>query len=136
MINSGLSLHLTRQLYESELRSQLQYRLSAYQLEEHECKELMKIISPGVLLNAFYVNKNYSRTLMRANDQYAGMGITHIYDVMVTEKSRFLMMHLRRNDTTGRLFRIAMEKLQLECGSGELFYNLDYDKWEQLVTKP
>jgi len=134
MLNSGLAPHLIRQSYETELKSQLRYRLPIYQFTENECDHLMKIISP-VMLNAFYANKKYPRSLMQANDQYAGMGIEHLYDTMGMEKSKFMFMHLRRMDTTGKLLIIAMQQAQLECGSGTLFFNLDFEEWNKLITQ-
>ena len=61
------------------------------------------------------------------------MGIIHIYDLMGTEKLKFLFMDLRRFDTTGKLMLMSMQNTQLECGLGTFFYNLNYDKWHKLV---
>ena len=55
---------------------------------EEQCNELMKIVNP-VLLNAHYINKHYPRSLLQANEQYGGIGITHVYDIMGMEKSKF-----------------------------------------------
>jgi len=133
ILHSSLPPTLIKQSYESELRNQIRYRMPVYMFDEGECDELMKIISP-VLLHANYINKNYPRALLQANSQYGGLGITHLYDIMGMEKSKFLFMHLRRQDTTGKLFQISMQQTQLECGSETLFYNLDYDKYGPLTT--
>jgi len=133
MLHSGLSPKLIRQSYNTELLSQLKYRLSVYMFTEPQCEELMKIINP-VILHSHFLNKNYPRSLMQANEQYGGLSIAHLYDVMGMEKSKFLLMHMRRNDTTAKLLTIAMQNLQLECGTEELFFNLDFDEFSSMAT--
>ena len=100
--------------------------MSVYSFTKEECDEIMKIINP-VLLHANYANEKYARSLLQANDQYGGMGVTHLYDIMGTEKLKFMFMHTRRFDTTGKLLLMSMQNTQLECGSGNLFFNLNYD---------
>ena len=51
------------------------------------------------------------------------------------EKTKFLFMHLRRRDTTAKLLQIAMQSLQLECGSEKLFFNNDYSQYSPMVTQ-
>ena len=133
MLGAQLSPELIRKSYESELKPQLRYRLPVYEFTEEECNDIMKIINP-IILNAHYVNRNYPRSLLQANDQYGGLGIDHIYDLMGTEKLKFMFMHMRRWDTTGKLMLISMQNTQLECGSEAVFFNLDYQKWSSLVT--
>ena len=93
----------------------------------------MKIVNPTIL-HSHFVNKNYPRTLLQADDQYAGMKMTHLYDLMGNEKLKFLFMHLRRWDDTGKLLTISMQKTQLECGTNDLFYHLNHKKWSKLTT--
>ena len=133
MLHSGLSPKLIRQSYNTELLSQLKYRLSVYMFTENQCEELMKMINP-IILHSHFLNKNYPRSLMQANEQYGGLSISHLYDVMGMEKSKFLLMHMRRNDTTAKLFTIAMQNLQLECGTEELFFNLEYADYSNMTT--
>ena len=133
MEHSYLKPNLVRKSYETELKMQIQYRMPIYRFSKADCDEMMKLINPTIL-HAHYANKNYARSLLEANDQYAGMKITHLYDVMGTEKLKFLFMHLRRWDDTGKLITISMQKTQLECGTSKLFFQLDYDKWMKFVT--
>ena len=133
MLHSGLSSALIRQSYQTELLSQLKYRLPIYMLSEEQCDNLMKYINP-VILHSYFLNKNYPRSLLQANEQYGGLSIHHLYDVMGIEKSKFMIMHLRRNDTTGKLLQIAMQHTQLECGSERLFFNTDYSKYSDFTT--
>ena len=51
------------------------------------------------------------------------------------EKMKFLLMHLRRKDITGKLMEISLKHTQIECGSKQFFFNLDYDdRWGESVT--
>jgi len=133
MKHSRLPAKLIRKSYDSELKSQLRYRLPIYMFTSQQCDELMKIINP-TLLHANYMNKNYPRSLLQAGEQYGGMNLTHIYDLMGMEKTKFLLMHLRRQDTTAKLLEIEFQNIQLECGSETLFFNLEYEKFSQLIT--
>ena len=94
----------------------------------------MKIINP-IILNAHFINRNCPRSLLQANAQYGGMNVTHLYDVMGIEKVKFLLMHMRRYGTTGKLFHIAMQHIQLECGTEKLFFNLCYETYSSLTTR-
>lgn len=133
ILHSSLPPHLVKQSYETELRSQIRYRMPIYRFDDKQCNTLMKIISP-VLLHANYINKNYPRSLMQANSQYGGLGITHIYDVMGIEKLKFLLMHIRRHDTTRDLLHISMQQTQVECGSEKLFFDLNHDVYGHFTT--
>ena len=132
MEHSYLPPRLVRKSYETELKKQIQYRLPVYMFSKKECDEMMKSINPTIL-HANYANKNYARALLEANDQYAGMKMTHLYDLMGNEKLKFLFMHLRRWDDTGKLLTISMQKTQLECGTNDLFYHLNHEKWSKLT---
>jgi len=134
MKHSQLPAKLIQKSYESELKSQLRYCLPIYMFTKHQCDELMKIVNP-TLLHAHYINRNYPRSLLQAGDQYGGINVTHIYDLMGMEKLKFLLMHLRRKDTTAKLLEIEFQKIQLECGSETLFFNLEYEKFSHLVTE-
>jgi len=129
MRHSNLPAKLIRKSYESELKSQIRYRLPVYAFSKKQCDK-------PILLHSQFMNKNYPRTfLVYANDQYGGLNITHVYDIMGIEKIKFFFMHLRRQDTTAKLLLISMQTTQLECGSGELFFNLPYKTFAHLATK-
>jgi len=49
-------------------------------------------------------------------------------------KTKFLVKHLRRNDKTGKLFRISLEFTQMELGTKEPFYNLNFYGCKKIVT--
>jgi len=100
---------------------------------KHQCEELMKMINT-VILNSHILHKNYPRSLMQANKQHGGILISHLYDVMGMEKSKFLLMHMRRIDTTAKLFTTAMQNLQLECGTEELLFNVDYETFSNFAN--
>ena len=119
--------------YESVLLRQWAYRLPGSRLTFDECDSIMKIVRP-TLLHAMHTQKNMSKTLLQAGDVYVGMGFRHLYDLAAEEKIKFLHMHLKRNDTTGKLMRISMQITQLQTGLEDVFYNLSFERYSHLVT--
>ena len=119
--------------YESVLLRQWAYRLPGSQLSYDECDKIMKIIMP-ILLHAIHTQRNMSRVLLQSDDVYCGMGFRHLYDLAAEEKMKFLKMHIKKNDTTGKLMRISMQVSQLQIGTEKAFYNLPFEKHAFLAT--
>ena len=121
------------QSYKANLLPKIMYRLSTYSFTFHQCEQIMKLIRP-TLLHAMHLQEHFPKVVMEAGDQYMGLNIKHIYDLMGSEKMKFLLMHVRRDDTTGKLMKISMRYTQLEVGSEVCFFNLDYERWGGLCT--
>lgn len=119
--------------YETVLLRQWAYRLPGSALTYDQCDQIMKVVEP-TLINAMHSQRNISRTLLYASDVYGGMGFKHLYDFAAEEKMKFLAMHIKRNDTTGKLLRISMQATQLQVGTELPFYNLSYDTYSSLCT--
>ena len=119
--------------YNTGLLQKIKYRLPMYSLSMEQCENVMKIIRP-TLLHCMKLQATFPKIIMEADDEYMGLNVTHIYDIMGMEKLKFLIMHVRRNDITGRLLMISMKYTQLEVGSKRLFFNLNYSKWGYLAT--
>jgi len=119
--------------YDSVLLRQLEYRLAASCLTKKDCDEIMKTYIP-VLCHGYHIHRNFNRELVCASEKYGGLNVLHLYDVMGTIKTKFLIKHLRLNDKTGKLLRISMEYTQLEIGIDQPFYTLDFHQWKTLIT--
>ena len=119
--------------YETMLITKIIYRLPVYSLTYEQCEEIMKVLRPTVL-NSMRLQNKFPTAIMEANQEYMGLDIAHLYDLMGIEKIKFLLMHIRRNDVTGKLLMISMKYTQLEVGSEKKFFNLDYDQWGHLCT--
>ena len=120
--------------YETVLQRQLVYRLVATSFTYEQCDTLMKKISP-ILLHASNVNENFPRSIMEANEAYAGFGFTHLYDLHGQEKLQFFIMHMRNQDTTGKLLSISLRYTQLQLGVEAPFFSLDYDDYSYLCQR-
>ena len=117
--------------YDSVLRPQLQYRLVANSLTFEECDKLFRPVF-NILINASGIQRHMHRTLARASELFAGLNITHLYDLHGTEKLKFFFVHLRRFDNAGKLIFILMQLTQLYIGSEKFFMNENYASSEFL----
>ena len=134
--NSVLGSILTPQdivhSYHCNLLPGIIYRLAAASLSSAQCDLIMKpIFTP--LLNAYGVPRTISRTLVHASPQYAGMSLKHIYDLNGIEKLKFLMLHLRRFDYTGKLMFITLQWTQLWLGISTPFLHSQHDEYQHLT---
>lgn len=111
---------------------QVAYRLAAASFTFAQCDELMKMIYP-IVLNSYGFHRHFSRTMAAALFHYGGLHITHFYDLQGQQKLKFLTMHLKRNDTTGKLIKIAMQNMQISLGSSKQFYHLSFDSYSHLL---
>jgi len=94
----------------SVLLKQLEYRLPTTCLSKKDCDEIMGIYFPTIC-HGYHIHRNFNRKFICASKKYGGLGLTHLYDLMGQWKTKFLVKHLRRNDKTGKLFRISLEIL-------------------------
>lgn len=127
--NSILWPHEITLSYRSVLVPQVRYRLAATSLTYEQCDFMMKLIYPE-LLHASSLPSTFPRSIASAPFTYAGLGFEHFYDIQGREKLPLFMMHLRRNDTTGKMIYIALQIMQQSVGSEKEFYDMDYNKYE------
>ena len=59
--------------------------------------------------------------------------IVHFFDIQGQQKLKFLTMHMKRNDDTGKLINIALQHMQLSVGSVGHFFHLPYDDYYHLL---
>ena len=130
---SRLRTHEILKSYYANLLPKIKYRLPTYTLTFDQCECIMKAIRPTIL-HSMSIQEHFSKTIMEASDQYMGLNIQHLYDVMGLEKIKFFLMHVRRKDVTGKLMIMSLKYSQLECGSGNIILNMNFGKWEKLVT--
>ena len=57
----------------------------------------------------------------------------HIY--CICQKTKWLLYHLRKQDTTGKLAAITIQKHQLELGTSTPIFESDWNKTNTLTTK-
>ena len=69
---------------------------------------------------------------MEAGEAYAGFNFTHLYDLHGQEKLQFFFMHIRNEDTTGKLLNISLKYTQLQLGIATPLFLTDFDEYSYL----
>ena len=118
--------------YHTVLLPQTTYRLAASYLSPEQCETIMQVIySP--IINAYGFQRNIAKIIVHSPEQYAGMAIHHIYDLQGHEKIKFLLMHVRKFDYTGKLMLMCFQWTQLWSGLETSFINHDFNEYGHLV---
>jgi hypothetical protein len=85
------------------------------------------------IVNAIMPNRGFNRKAPHAivfgTSTYGGFELDHLVAVQGFGWIQYLMGHLRYQDGTGKLMQIIIEFTQVECGSLEPIFTLDYDKY-------
>ena len=132
MTFSSLSPQLILQSYETILKPKLVYRLSTTSLTFKKCEELVKLIRP-IILNSHHTHRHFPKTILEASSMYAGLNFTHFYDLQGYEKLKFFTYHMRLQDSTGDLLLLSLQHTQVMLGVRQLFLNLPYSLYSNLV---
>ena len=106
--------------YHAYIEKSMVYMISSSSLSYTQCKKLAGIVSP-VLLNAYGINRNCSRTVLFSTHRQGGLNITHPYHLQGQEKLRFFFRHYRDYDTVGKLIDISRRHIQFELGTSTIF---------------
>ena len=119
--------------YSGYVKMAIRYILSTTTMTYNECNDLMKLMEP-ILLHSFRFHKNCNRNILYMPIKYGGIGIKHMYHLQGQEKLRFFMMHLRRNDDTGKLIKASIEWTQLESGLSTHIFSEICDTLQPFIT--
>ena len=130
---STLSPYLIFHSYTTIFLPKITYRLPTTSLTFNQCDQIMKILRPP-LLHSFGIHEHFPTAILEAGPFYAGLGITHIYDLQGYFKLKFFKHHLLTMDETGDLLLIQLQTTQFELGRSTLFFNLDYSSNHFLTT--
>ena len=71
---------------------------------------------------------------MYLTDSYGGLRIMRIYHLQGYSKMKFMCIHTRNMDATGKLLQISLRFTQLKCGLSKPFYSYNFYKTHFLVT--
>ena len=130
--NSSLWPHEIILSYETVLTPQVRYRMAATSLTFEQCDFMMKFIYP-VLLHAANLPSTFPRCIASAPSMYAGLQWEHFYDVQDKEKLMFFVLHMKREDTTGKLMCIALQNMQQMIGCERPFYEKACEDYAHLI---
>ena len=100
-------------------------------------KESRWIQAPAMsaFLPKISLNRHTARSIVNGPSSLGGLQLPDVYADQSIGQIRLLLGHLRRGDSTSRLISIAMGIMQLRIGSGTLFLNLPFSKYEGWVEK-
>ena len=119
--------------YNTYLLPSIKYKILSTNMTYEEGERLGIKLAP-VLLHAFGINKNCSRNLLYQPHHRLGLQVHHLYHVKGLEKLKIVLMHLRSNDTTAHLLKIALGYTTMECGSLKSCLELSYMKYKKYIT--
>ena len=119
--------------YNAYLSKSIKYVAPIHCLNQKQCHELDKYITP-VLFHARSIQRNCSKCALYGPSMYGGYSYYGNWQVKGIEKTKLLMMHYRRHDTTGRFFKISMKWTQLELGFQNPFYTYPHNTCSKYVT--
>ena len=111
----------------------LTYRLATSCLTYKQCKTLQTVIDP-MLLHSYGLQRNTPKIVLFSTAAQAGLSIPHIYHLQGQEKLKLFLMHIRRNDTTGKLLDICIAYTQLELGISMNFLTQSYYHFQDYIT--
>jgi hypothetical protein len=80
-----------------------------------ECDGLQKHVVNEILLKMDITSKP-PRAVVSGMARYGGMGLDHLTAEQIHGQLRYLLGHIRCQDTTGQLIHMMMEFTQMECG--------------------
>ena len=93
--------------YDSYIKKSIQFVAPTHCLNQTQCHELDKKITP-VLYNAHSIQRNCSKCILYGPSLFGGFGHYDNWQIKGIEKLKFLIMHYRRHDVTGQLYKICM----------------------------
>jgi hypothetical protein len=77
---------------------------------------------------------NFPRALVYSSLKYAGLGIQHLHTIQEITRLKDILQHNYANTITGHLYRTSLEYLILELGMGTSLHQVDYERFNGLVT--
>jgi len=86
------------------------------------------------LLPKLHLNRNTSRKIIFGPELFGGLGLPHPYTYQGLVKLSLFLGHVRLQDKTGILIKIALSHLQLISGYGTFIFNLPYDKYGKWIN--
>ena len=119
---------------DTTIMKKLEYPLMVTTFTKQDTDYIMAPILQAAL-PSIQVQKNLPRTLVYAPIKYQGLGIKDLWTSQLIEHLHAIMRHSQRPTLTGTTIDSCMEDLVLELGSSTSFWDLDFTRWESIITK-
>ena len=130
--SSSLFPHEKILSYHTVLVPQVAYRMVGTSFSYEECEALIRRIYP-IMINAHGSHKSFSRAMAKAPYMHTRLNITNFYDLQGQYKLKFLMLHMKRNGSTGKPIQIAFRYMQQSTGLSTPFHLQDFQSYGHLL---
>jgi hypothetical protein len=118
--------------YSLYLRPKLSYPLPCTSLTLSQCRTI-QAPALAALLPKLHLNRHSPRAILFSGPIYGGLSLPDLYDDQGIGQLRLLIGHLKLDDDTGQLIRSTLSHLQLQTGSNQSIYSLNYFLYEHLL---
>jgi hypothetical protein len=126
IVQSALRRGESGMAYDSLYIPSLAYDTLATSTTLTECTNLQKTVITKILPK-MGINRKAPNTVVFGASSYGGFELDHLAAVQGFGWLQYLMGHLRGQDGTGKLVQMLIELTQLECGSLEPIFTLEYE---------
>ena len=116
LLNAPIPSSLKRLSFQTELAPKLKYPLPAVTLTEHECEMILKPALPS-MKHGLGLAKTVNTEVIFFPYAYGGYNTMDLHIEHLAEQTRYIIQHIRNDDSTGRRIRISTEISQLEAGT-------------------
>ena len=111
----------------------LEYPLVALTLTEKECKSIERPLLEQLAKSCGY-SKSFPHLVIHGPIEFQGMGRKRIYYVMGEIHLEALLRHYHEKSITGSLLQAALERHNLELGTGNSLLQTNYSVFSKIVT--
>ena len=112
----------------------LSYPLAAITLTKRECEHIVIPIFKTILPR-MGINRHIAKCYRYGPKKYHGLGLRNLYTDQGVEQLKMLLRHGGTKSQCGILIQCCYEALQLEVGSQQPLFDLDYETFEALCTE-
>lgn len=132
VVKSTLSPDQAYWSYMSYLRPRINYPLPCTSLTQTQCRYI-QAPALAALLPKLHLNRHTPHAVIFGDARYGGIGLPDLYTDQGYGQLKLLIGHLKLDDETGQLIRVAMSHLQLHVGSSCFIFELPYPSYAKWI---
>ena len=110
------------------------YPVQATSLTLEDCVDIMKP-AYKVILSKLGSNRHIPLQYRYGPKELNGLGLPHLYTMQGIAKLKALITHMKSGSKIGRTLEGQLEATNIELGTSEHLFDLEYREWELLMTK-
>ena len=115
MLGSTLDSSAKWLSYRTELCPRLRYSLPAISLTEAECKRILHPAIPSIK-HGLGISRTAPNEVIHFPHEFGGYGVMDLHIEKLAEQTRYIVQHLRNNDSLGKRVLISIGTTQMESG--------------------